>query len=951
MIRSKRVTFDYLLTFIVVIFAMTFSACSIRKQKDEKSRFFLNFGTRYNILYNGNALLEEGERAMNETITDNYQQELSVFKEPTEASIQQVKPLMDSLIGKSTRIINEKTKSKYIDDAYLLKGKANYYLGNYFMANEFFDYILKNLPDDPRVRQQALIWQANALIQLDNIAQVPDLLDQAFKNSGKEDHYNGLLNAVQAKYYLYKNDKSAAIDFLSKAIEAGKRKKNRLRWHYLLGQLLFEKGNNASSYSHFSRVVKSNESYEMAFYANLYRIEILNKDNPGVETRVGLLTKLLRDNKNKHYKGQIYQRIGDAYVNAQQIEEAIHQYKLAITNSQNNNYQQSINYLTLADLFFDQGVYPNARLYYDSTMQVLSPDNIHYEAVRRKAANLSALIAQLTVISYQDTLIELAALSPSAQEIAIDSILTKRLALIQSTPEDKAQETRQELPLLVGNTTRGTQNQNPSGVFYFNNPSAITQGFSTFKRQWGNRQLADNWRYSNKNQLQDINNPQSEASPTAISAENAQERETALMTTWREQYVEDIPDTEEKLVIANDKIKQAYFALAEIYQNALYDEAEAAKTYEVLLERFPETDNIDLIYYHLYRLYADEVPDKSAFYRQKLIKEYPDSKYTKVITDPQYYKKQDELRQQFNDYFSSIYQLFNEKKYNEIIMSVQSVLRENPYEALDNTAQLAYIQALAIGRTRSIEQFKDALTTLIDHYPHDELVVPLAKQHIAYIDAHPDEFEGRTTALEDIDHNRERFIGEPIVTPWPELAYDRQYTIPQYRKDYDQVNSKTSLAIGENLKSKRGIQQKQLTIGEITENRHENSYRNLDLLPDTASYYFVINVMHGSVNLNPSRYGIGQFNRGQYPHVDLKHQLKNVAGENQLIYIGVFSSYEEVAAYANKIKPLLSRIMKIPEDAYNSFIITEDNFNTLTDFDKIDDYHTTYTQEPQTQIE
>src|SRR5690606_39838533 len=76
------------ISFIVVIFAMTFSACSIRKQKDEKSRFFLNFGTRYNILYNGNALLEEGERAMNETITDNYQQELYVFKEPTEASIQ-----------------------------------------------------------------------------------------------------------------------------------------------------------------------------------------------------------------------------------------------------------------------------------------------------------------------------------------------------------------------------------------------------------------------------------------------------------------------------------------------------------------------------------------------------------------------------------------------------------------------------------------------------------------------------------------------------------------------------------------------------------------------------------------------------------------------------------------------------------------------------------------------
>src|SRR5690606_13922196 len=154
-------------------------------------------------------------------------------------------------------------------------------------------------------------------------------------------------------------------------------------------------------------------------------------------------------------------------------------------------------------------------------------------------------------------------------------------------------------------------------------------------------------------------------------------------------------------------------------------------------------------------------------------------------------KKQGDLLQRFNDYYSSIYELFNEKKYDEVIHSTQSVIQGNQYDALGNTAQLAYLQALAIGRICEIEYFEESLSKIIEQYPSDELVVPLVKQHIAYIEAHPDQFAGRATALEDINQERKRFIDEPIITPWPELSYNRQYnipqSIPQNRKNYSQV--------------------------------------------------------------------------------------------------------------------------------------------------------------------
>src|SRR5690606_8850342 len=36
---------------------------------------------------------------------------------------------------------------------------------------------------------------------------------------------------------------------------------------------------------------------------------------------------------------------------------------------------------------------------------------------------------------------------------------------------------------------------------YFNNPDAVGMGQSAFRRQWGNRELMDNWRFSGVQQL------------------------------------------------------------------------------------------------------------------------------------------------------------------------------------------------------------------------------------------------------------------------------------------------------------------------------------------------------------------------------------------------------------------------------------------------------------------
>src|SRR5690606_11348099 len=150
---------------------------------------------------------------------DNYQQLLPVLIEPTEATASSNTQLMDSVIGKGLDIINKKSKSKYISEAYLLTGKANYLKGNYFNAVEFFTYVANTFVDEPEYRQAALVWKARAQMQLGNLNDAGLVLDTVFSNLEPEKESVGLAFATQAKYYLLEHDELSAITMLEQALE------------------------------------------------------------------------------------------------------------------------------------------------------------------------------------------------------------------------------------------------------------------------------------------------------------------------------------------------------------------------------------------------------------------------------------------------------------------------------------------------------------------------------------------------------------------------------------------------------------------------------------------------------------------------------------------------------------------------------------------------------------
>jgi tetratricopeptide (TPR) repeat protein len=103
------------------------------------------------------------------------------------------------------------------------------------------------------------------------------------------------------------------------------------------------------------------------------------------------------------------------------------------------------------------------------------------------------------------------------------------------------------------------------------------------------------------------------------------------------------------------------------------------------------------------------------------------------------------------------------------------------------------------------------------------------------------------------------------------------------------------------------------------------------------SYYFVIAVNNASINLSSSRFGIGQFNRRSFAEQGLKHRLTEFDND-QLIYIGNFSNFENVKIYTDGITPQLQQVMKVPAKSYYSFIISKDNFEKINNKDLLNKY-------------
>lgn len=904
---------------------------SCSSQKDNAAnRGLQNLSARYNYIYNSNVLLTTYQEDLSQNYKDNYDNFLAIYIAPS--GIDYLSPTttakeLDAITDKAQNIVAEKGLSNYIDEAYLLLGKTNFYKGNYFNAVEYFDYTAKTYKSDKKVFLMALNWKARSLMQLNNYESAAKVLDtvKIYIDSVKREKGEPL--ATLAQMSIYKNDIGQAAIYLEKAIKETNQIQSRTRWPYILAQLYEHEKQYDASLRNYTKVENSNAPFEMYFNAKLSKIRINDFLNNQSSDRKQQLLKLIKDDKNFDYTDQIYYEVAQDYYADHDFKKAEEYYKLSAQKSISNPYQKGLSYLKIANLNFeDLKDYVNAKRYYDSAITTLPKNYPNYESIVKKGQNLEYLTQRYKVIADQDTLQFIARLTEQDREKKLELMFEPKKELVLETKTNKNGK-----PINTNINDLSSRNQN-NGTFYFSNIAAISKGFTDFKKRWGNRPLEENWRQSVKSSSQVNQQNQATAIGTnANPSDPLQANVGADKATQIKAYKALLPLTAEQMAKSDQQIIESYFEIAGFYQQVLEDQDEAVKIYELLLARYPQNNHLEVVYYSLYLGYKNTDEVKANNYKNLVLSKYPNSVFAKTILDPNFSAKQNALDLEINKIYNTVFDTYAHKEFPLVITSVNETNQRFPGNVLQ--AQYDYLKAIAIGRTQYVDSLLTAFNYILTTYPEDQLINPLVKEHIAYINANLASFKGRKIALIDFDPNEPPFTGPQTSNPMVKQVPTKTIA-PLIDKPVVTIPP-TTIVPPANVSSP--VQ----TIPEVKTDVKVEPVKtivdNFFSLAESKTYYYVINVEDVTVSLSSSRFGVGQFNRGNYVGSNLKHQLAEF-DENQLIYVGNFENIEEAKIYYEGISTQLPKIMKVPANTYKGFYISKENFDKLKSKETINRY-------------
>lgn len=724
----------------MIVVLLWAAACTTEKNTPI-TRAYHNLTAHYNVYFNGEESLKKGIEKINKNFKDNYSTILPVFKYGDEKVAGMVAGDMDRVIKKASKCINthsitvkpkhkrikndrrrEKRKAfeekveycNWVDDSYLLMGKAHFYTHNFYAAIKSFRFIEEKYKNSS-VKHEAMLWLAKAYNQLGDFRAAEEYLNKLENDVDfPEKELGAELYLTHAEFFLKQGYYKKTIPQLEQAIEKIRKKRKKARYIFILAQINQKLDNPQKASELYADVVKMNPPYEMAFNAKINRAVAHSGKNTGAIERE--LKKMLKDDKNIEYQDQIYFGLANIYYKKGDTENAIKYYKKSVRASIDNVNQKAMSCLSLADIYFDKTEYETSAAYYDSTMTFLSKDYPEYDAIERKARNLTKLVENLNVVTTQDSLQRWAAMGENERAQRIKNIIEEIKAEERRIEQEQrmAEMQRRQNYLDYQRDNRNNRTQS-GGKWYFYNPISISIGQTEFQKKWGRRKLEDHWRRRNKtvimgdNEMADANGENNEAGDVM---DNKSE----------EYYLKDLPTNDSLMAVSNDKIEDALFNVGEIYFTKIEDYPKAIEAFEELLRRFPDTEFKLEAFYKLYLLYEKTGNTSTAeLYKGKLISQFPHSRYAKMFTNPDYLDELRANKEKIENLYAQTMRDFQNEKYSHVISRCKSVQEKYPNNHLET--RFVYLKTVSYGAINAPDTlaYMKALEKFIEQYPSSDM--------------------------------------------------------------------------------------------------------------------------------------------------------------------------------------------------------------------------------------
>lgn len=851
-------------TFIILILLISVaSGCVTKKKKNDTSflgKVYHNTTARYNGYFNANELVEETMLQLEEQHEDDFNELLPIYEYADIGNVQSISENMDEAIKKVTVVVSLHPQSHWVDDCYLLAGKAQYLKKDYEAAEEMLRYMVnefnpalagfgetkerassgkvaanksraaskkaraklkkqkekerkkkkkeakkrtkarkkyrkqlaqarkkgKPAPPKPAILQsyeegnedktpeeikkemeekakqeaeesqpdnyflkhrpcyqEGVLWLARTLIERNKYEGALRYLTELESSPKTFDDIRAQIPVVKAYLYIKQDRFNDAIEPMEKAVALTTKRPVKGRYSYILGQLYQYEQQSGKAYLAFEDAQRLSPDYVMQFNARLSMATNSWSSGQGSsEQAVAEINKMIKDQRNIEYQDRLYYAMAKIALEENDKEGAITNFRKSLNNSQGNARQKAEAYLALADLYMADESYLEASYHYDSTLQVLPKTDDRFEEVTLLSENLSEIAKNIEVITLQDSLLRIAALSPEEQKELATQIKTRqdqeKLNAIAANANNSNTNARSISP------TAGRNALQKESAFFAYDEKSLKRGQREFERKWGNRSLEDNWRRSSD---------QAQFDQVAEIQEAIEETSVNLTDDEIASILRGVPKTESEKLAAQLKIQEAMFNLGKLYREKLENTDKAIEALESLINQYPGTSFSLDAWYYLYLAYQQKNQmAKAQEYAKLIVEKYPASNYAKVIQDPNYLAELQSEEMLLNAFYDRAYANFSAGNFQEAfnMATVQSIRQFGSQNALQ--PKFALLAALCTGSLKGKDAYVTSLQEVILKFPDTEEQTK-AREILRLLGIRGNGLPGRATADEGTNKN------------------------------------------------------------------------------------------------------------------------------------------------------------------------------------------------------
>jgi tetratricopeptide (TPR) repeat protein len=712
-----------------LILILFFAGCSTQKNT-LLNRNYHSITTKYNGYFNARESYREGLTRLSNMHEDNYENVLSIFKYGSEQQMGTISANMDVAYQKASTAIRRHSMNirgveynRWIDDSYYLIARSHYFRRDFNLAVLTFEYIIRQY--ESPLKYKSMIWVAKSYIQTGQYNNALQALERASRNKeeGLLDNEAVLLyHMVYADYFLQQQNYLDASPHLEQAANLSGNRNQRTRLTFILAQSYHMEQNYAAAQQAYGRVLKMNPGFEMAFQARINMAMAFDTGSGDARFILSELEGMLRDNKNREFRDQIYYALAQFSMRQSNTDKAIEYYNLALENHRGNNSQKGLSFLRLGEIYFDKQEYRQAARLYDSTMVYLSREYPEFENAGNRNVVLRELAVHLRVIEREDSLQRLAGLSAADRNAILDQIIEDIQEQEKIERELEQERARMRQDMARHGRSRTQMDGTSEGGWYFYNPSAMSFGRNEFYAKWGERELEDLWRISNKRIM---------AFGDTGDFEMDGEEMPAGGRVTRASLLENVPTTPEKMQASNAKLARAYYNKGIIFKDRLVDTESALNSFETLISRFPQSEHKLYSAYFLHTLYtAASNTNRAQIYKNMIIQDFPDTDFAKILSDPNYAENVRMRQDRVKNIYKQAYEAYLSGNYETA--GVYAHQADTLEQTLEQSAQFSYLKALIIGKTSDTYDFVESLTYVKENFEGTKVHEPAANL-LAYL--------------------------------------------------------------------------------------------------------------------------------------------------------------------------------------------------------------------------